>query len=103
MKEWLTRDLVEVLAGLDSAEFSAVELMQATLSRIDETRETLNAFTAVRSESALLKEARASDIRRSQGESRPLEGIPLGVKDLEDVAGLVTSQGSVPFLSLIHI
>ncbi|MDG2051945.1 MAG: amidase [Myxococcota bacterium] len=97
MKEWLTRDLVEVLAGLDSAEFSAVELMQATLSRIDETRETLNAFTAVRSESALLKEARASDIRRSQGESRPLEGIPLGVKDLEDVAGLVTSQGSVPF------
>ena len=97
MQEWLTRDLVEILSGFNASEFSAVELMQATLGRIDETRDTLNAFTAVRSDSALLEEAEAADVRRRRGDSRPLEGIPLGVKDLEDVAGLVTSQGSVPF------
>src|SRR5262249_56517305 len=31
------------------------------------------------------------------GEGRPLEGIPLGVKELEDVAGLVTAEGSLLF------
>ena len=97
MQEWLTRDLVEILSGFNASELSAVELMQATLGRIDETRDTLNAFTAVRGDSALLEEAEAADARRRRGEARPLEGIPLGVKDLEDVAGLVTSQGSVPF------
>ena len=39
----------------------------------------------------------AADLRIARGEARPLEGIPLGVKDLEDAAGLVTSEGSVPF------
>ena len=89
MQEWLTRDLVEILSGFNASELSAVELMQATLGRIDETRDTLNAFTAVRGDSALLEEAEAADARRRRGEARPLEGIPLGVKDLEDVAGLV--------------
>ena len=29
--------------------------------------------------------------------ARPLEGVPLGVKDLEDCAGLITSHGSIPY------
>jgi aspartyl-tRNA(Asn)/glutamyl-tRNA(Gln) amidotransferase subunit A len=46
---------------------------------------------------ALLADATASDERIAAGEGRPLEGIPFGVKDLEDAEGLVTSEGSVPY------
>jgi aspartyl-tRNA(Asn)/glutamyl-tRNA(Gln) amidotransferase subunit A len=96
-EEALRRPVVDVLAALDARELSAEELMRATLERIDATRTTLNAFTCVRDGDVLIAEARAADERRARGEARPLEGIPLGVKDLEDVAGLVTSHGSVPF------
>jgi aspartyl-tRNA(Asn)/glutamyl-tRNA(Gln) amidotransferase subunit A len=97
MAELLHRELTEVCALLERRELSALELMQATLARIDAFNPTLNAFVAFREREALLADARAADVRLARGEARPLEGIPLGVKDLEDVAGLVTSEGSVPF------
>src|SRR5882672_4046025 len=67
---------------------SAVELMRETLARIDATRDTLNSFSAVAERDALLAEARAADQRIASGDARPLEGIPLGVKDLFDARGL---------------
>ena len=45
----------------------------------------------------LMKNATESENRVMKNEAGPLEGIPLGVKDLEDVKGLVTSMGSIPF------
>jgi aspartyl-tRNA(Asn)/glutamyl-tRNA(Gln) amidotransferase subunit A len=87
----------ELLRQLDARELSSVELMKATLARIDETHERINAFVALRDEGDLLAEAEAADARIASGAARALEGIPLGVKDLEDVAGLITSMGSVPF------
>ncbi len=71
--------------------------MEATLARVDETRDRLNAVVTLRTREALLAEARAADDRIARGQARPLEGIPLGVKDLEDVAGMVTTHGSIPF------
>ena len=97
MAELLQRPLTEVRRLLERRELSAVELMQATLARIDAANPTLNAFVALRERDALLADAAASDARIARGEARPLEGIPLGVKDLENAAGLVTSEGSVPF------
>ena len=97
MKELLRRPLSELVAKLGSREVSAVELMQGTLARIEETHEQINAFVSLRDTEALLADAGAADARIGRGDARPLEGIPLGVKDLEDAAGLVTSMGSVPF------
>ena len=97
MRDLLVRPLTEVRTRLARREFSAVELMEATLARIDDTSQELNAFTALRDRNRLLEEARAADDRFTSGQARPLEGIGLGVKDLEDAAGLVTSKGSVPF------
>ncbi len=93
----LQRPVSEIVELLRARELSAVELMTATMSRIHETQTTLNAFVSLRESEALLDDARVADERIASGESRPLEGIPLGVKDLEDVAGMVTSYGSVPF------
>ncbi|MCZ6463928.1 MAG: amidase, partial [Proteobacteria bacterium] len=57
----------------------------------------INAFVALRDSDDLLAEAGDADARIAAGDARLLEGIPLGVKDLEDAQGLVTSYGSVPF------
>jgi aspartyl-tRNA(Asn)/glutamyl-tRNA(Gln) amidotransferase subunit A len=97
MTDLLHTSLTEIAQRLASKEVSPTELMQATLDRIDATGESLNAFVALRDSDALLADAAASEARIQRGEAGPLEGIPLGVKDLEDVAGLVTSQGSIPF------
>ncbi len=97
MKPWLTRPLTEVVDALARREISPVELMRATLERIEETQPTLNAFTGMRDAEALLADAREAEERIARGEARALEGVPLGVKDLEDAEGLVTSYGSVPF------
>ena len=92
-----TDSLTDLVNELRSRRASPVELVETVLSRIDATRETLNAVVAVRDRDAILADARASEARIVRGEPRPLEGIPLGVKDLEDAEGLVTSWGSIPF------
>jgi len=97
MSDLLRRPLTDLCAALIRRDVSPVELMEATLDRIEATRETLNAFVALRDRDALLADARAAEARIAEGRARALEGIPLGVKDLEDAAGLVTSHGSVPF------
>lgn len=97
MKELLHRPLTHVVRLLQSRELSPVELLRATLDRIAATRETLNAFAEVGDGDRLLTEARAAEARIARGEGRPLEGIPLGVKDLEDAQPYRTTYGSVPF------
>jgi len=97
MSNLLQTPVTELNRRLAARELSAEELMRATLARIGETHDQLNAFVLLRDEDALLAEARAADARIGSGDARALEGIPLGVKDLEDVEGVVTSKGSVPF------
>jgi len=95
--DWLQRSIGELRGALAAREISSVELTTRVFERIEATQPTLNAFTSLRERNEVLAEARAADIRFGEGQARPLEGIPLGVKDLEDVAGMVTSKGSVPF------
>ncbi|MFZ8889477.1 MAG: amidase [Pseudomonadales bacterium] len=76
-------------------ERSAEALMASTLDRIEQLNPSLSAFTELRPREAVLAEARAVDEARSRGEPLPpLAGMPLGVKDLEDAAGLLSTYGS---------
>ncbi|MFP6607341.1 MAG: amidase [Myxococcota bacterium] len=97
MTDLLQTPMSGVVQKLARKELSALELMTETLARIEETQEAVNAFVALRDAEDCLADARAADARIASGEARSLEGIPLGVKDLEDAAGLRTSMGSVPF------
>ena len=97
MSDLLTLCLTDLIDRLRSGATSPVELMSATLDRIAATHEALNAVVAMRDREALLADARTAESRLRRGAGRPLEGVPLGVKDLEDAAGLVTSHGSLPF------
>ncbi|MFG3496986.1 amidase [Streptomyces sp. NPDC047928] len=67
-------------------------LVRASLDRIEATRTTLNAFRCVRADAAVA-EARDADRRLAAGETRPLLGVPVAVKDDTDVAGLPTRFG----------
>jgi len=76
-----------------SGEVSARELVETALTRIDRLDGELNAFGAVYAERALA-EADGADERRSRGESAPLLGVPVAVKDEIDIAGEITSRGT---------
>ncbi len=97
MSELLKSSLCELARAISERRLSPVELMQETLQRIRSTDGHLGAFVALREETDLLPRARAAGERIAHGRARPLEGIPLAVKDLEDAAGLPTSHGSIAF------
>jgi aspartyl-tRNA(Asn)/glutamyl-tRNA(Gln) amidotransferase subunit A len=97
MNDLIHRPLSELLDALARRRLSPVELMRATLERIEAHNHELGAFVALREPERLLAEAGEAEARIGRGEGRPLEGIPFGVKDLEDVEGLVTTHGSLPF------
>jgi aspartyl-tRNA(Asn)/glutamyl-tRNA(Gln) amidotransferase subunit A len=87
----------ELAAMIRRRELKPSELMAATIARIEQLNPKFNAFCAMRSDLAMA-EARAMDERIANGEEvGPLAGLPLGVKDLEGVAGMATTFGSVPF------
>jgi aspartyl-tRNA(Asn)/glutamyl-tRNA(Gln) amidotransferase subunit A len=81
------------LDALADGAVSSVELTEAHLRAIEALNPRLNAYLAVTAEPALAA-ARASDARRARGEAGPLDGIPLGVKDLFCTAGTRTTAGS---------
>src|SRR3954453_6419134 len=74
-------------------EVSSRELVELYLERIERIDPQLNAFRVVLGERALA-EADQADARRKAGDDRPLLGVPLAIKDDQDVAGEVTARGS---------
>ncbi len=72
--------IVEAAKGLRAGDFTAVELVQACLDRIESRNETINAFISVFPEDALAQAAQA-DRDIAKGNAQPLTGIPFGVKD----------------------
>jgi aspartyl-tRNA(Asn)/glutamyl-tRNA(Gln) amidotransferase subunit A len=78
-------------------EISPVELTTSCLRRIEQLNPTINAFITVLAESAL-DQARVAETEILAGEWRgPLHGIPIGLKDLIDTAGIRTTCGSALF------
>lgn len=91
------KSALELTGLIRSKDLSPVELMEETLHRIEAVNPALNAFVAMRAEQAT-EEAKELGERIASGmDPGPLAGIPLGVKDLEDVKGMVTSFGSIPY------
>ena len=72
---------------------SSEELVRAVLAAIERTDRQIGAYLTVDAESALAQ-ARAADAARAAGDARPLLGIPLGIKDLLNVAGQPCTCGS---------
>jgi aspartyl-tRNA(Asn)/glutamyl-tRNA(Gln) amidotransferase subunit A len=84
----------QVAADVRSGAVTARQQVERSLAAIDRLDGTIHAFVLIDGDRAL---AAADDIDRrvAAGEEvGPLAGVPLAVKDVEDVAGLVTTHGS---------
>lgn len=88
----LTASATSLRQALLARRFSASELLQATLARIDALNPALNAIV-VQDRDAARAMAAESDRRLASGAARPLEGLPITIKDAFDVAGLPSSGG----------
>ena len=78
-------------------EISPVELTTACLARIEQLNPTINAFITVMHDSALAQARKAEDEIQAGEWRGPLHGVPIGLKDLIDTAGVKTTCGSALF------
>ena len=84
----------ELVNKVKNKEISARELTESALSNIEKYDKEINAFCALNQEDAL-DQAESLDKKISNGENVGLlAGIPIGVKDLEDAKGFITTYGS---------
>lgn len=81
-------------AQIESGVLSPLDLTRAVLDRIEATDSAINSYVLVMKDSALA-EAEAAEARATAGTRLgPLDGIPMGVKDLYDTGGVVTTGGT---------
>ena len=90
--QWSFKTAVEMSAALKTKKVSAVELAQDAIGRIERHDAKINAICA-RDFDRALATAREADAALARGESKPLLGIPLTVKESYNVAGLTTTWG----------
>ena len=93
MTDLTTLTLAEAREGLRKRAFSSAELTRAFLAAIEAGNPALNAYVLATPEHALAQ-AKKCDARLEKGDGRPLEGLPLGIKDLYCTKGVRTTAGS---------
>ena len=91
---------VDIASAVQSGELSARETVASSLGRIERDNDSLGAFTFV-AEDAALSWADDVDRRVKSGEQLSLAGVPIGVKELDDVAGWPSTSGSMLFADRI--
>ena len=92
MSDLVTLTLAQLRDGLKAKDFSATEVTEAHLTRIDQA-DALNCFITKTPEKARAM-AKASDAKLAKGAGGPLEGVPLGIKDLFCTENILTTAGS---------
>jgi len=89
-----TESAVELRRRIGTKEISPVELLDACIERIERVNPRVNAIAATCYERAR-QEAKAAEAAVLRGEPLGLlHGLPVGIKDLEETAGLLTTYGS---------
>jgi Asp-tRNA(Asn)/Glu-tRNA(Gln) amidotransferase A subunit family amidase len=85
----------ELATRIRRRDISPVEAVESYLRRIEERNPAVNAYTLVLAEQAT-DAARAAEAAVMSGRPLgPLHGVPVAIKDLDDVAGVPTSMGSL--------
>ena len=92
MSDLLKFDLLQASKAIKNKEFSSLELTNAYIEAIENTS-SLGAYLEIVKDHALSM-AKISDENISNGVSRPLEGLPIGVKDMFCTKGIKTTASS---------
>jgi aspartyl-tRNA(Asn)/glutamyl-tRNA(Gln) amidotransferase subunit A len=94
MMDWTKEPAFRIAAAIRGGEVTARVVAEQHLAAIAQRNGLLKAYTDVTTERALAR-ANAIDAARAEGKALPpLAGVPFAVKNLFDVAGLVTRAGS---------
>ena len=93
----MEQSAVEIAASVRRGERRAVEVLDEALAAVAAGNDALGAFVHV-DEGLARAAAEAVDATVAAGrDPGPFAGVPIGVKDLEDCAGMPTTHGSLPF------
>lgn len=87
----------ELSRAMAKGELTSVAIVTACLARIREHNPYLHAFSEVFDQEALAAADAADRMMRAGYRLGPLHGIPVAVKDLVEIAGKVTTNGSPLF------
>lgn len=93
MSDLHTLSVAKLIEGLQSKQFSSVELTEHFLQRIDSFDKQINSFITVTKEQAL-EQAKSADKLLAEGDKRPLLGVPMAHKDIFCTQGVLTTCGS---------
>jgi aspartyl-tRNA(Asn)/glutamyl-tRNA(Gln) amidotransferase subunit A len=90
--------VIEIAESVRSGDRRAVDVLDAALAAVRRDNDRLGAFVHV-DEDLARAAAESVDATVAAGDDPgPFAGVPIGVKDLEDCAGMPTSQGSLVFV-----
>src|SRR3984893_14782325 len=92
--ELLELTSVEMRRRIGTKEISPVELLEASIARIEALNPAVNAIAATDFATARKLAASAQASARKGEPLGPLHGLPTGIKDLHETAGLLTTYGS---------
>ena len=85
--------LTQLQQGLASGDFTARDIAEHYLSRIEAHDPQLNSFITITADQALAQ-AKAADEARAKGEAGPLNGLPIAHKDMFCTQGVKTTSAS---------
>lgn len=98
----LETSAVALTDAIRTRRLSCAELMGSTLDHIERLNPVVNAIVALQPREQLMAQARAADAAVASGRPLgPLHGLPFAVKDLDAVAGIVSTQGSPLFAGFV--
>ena len=92
---WLDESIGGLADAYRTGTVSPVEVTAAALARIEETEPVIHAWVMVDADRVLAQARLAESELRSGIDKGPLHGVPIGIKDIFDVAGFPTRCGSV--------
>ncbi|WP_052521579.1 amidase [Agreia bicolorata] len=97
MRELTHSSVVQQAEWAASGEVSARELVEHSLEVIDSRNSSLNAVATIMADEARLRADALDAQRRSSSDLGPLHGVPMVVKEENDIAGIPTRYGSAAY------
>lgn len=91
----VTRSACDVLAAFKAKSLTPSAYLEACLEEIDRYNGKINALTAMDIQGAITRAADATQRWKDGTPMGPLDGLPIGVKDLQNTKGLLTTHGSI--------
>ena len=89
------RGVTEAVGAVRAGSLGPIEILEECLARIEASEADVGAWVEVDTDGARRTAARQAELPREEARGLPLLGIPVGIKDIIDVAGLPTKAGSV--------